>query len=58
MRQKLMLTKRRCLKKVKIKVFLHAAPIQGAAIQNKGERMLALINNNTALFLESFFYKS
>ena len=43
MRQKLMLTKRRCLKKVKIKVFIHAAPIQGAAIQNKGERMLALI---------------
>jgi len=23
---------------VKIKVFLHAAPIQGAAIQNKGEK--------------------
>ena len=38
MRQKLMLTKRRCLKKVKIKVFSHAAPIQGAAIQNKGEK--------------------
>jgi len=23
---------------VKIKVFIHAAPIQGAAIQNKGEK--------------------
>ena len=38
MRQKLILTKRRCLKKVKIKVFSHAAPVQGAAIQNKGEK--------------------
>jgi len=23
---------------VKIKVFIHAAPVQGAAIQNKGEK--------------------
>ena len=38
MRQKLMLTKRRCLKKVKIKVFIQAAPVQGAVIQNKGEK--------------------
>jgi len=26
------------LKKVKIKVFSQAAPVQGAAIQNKGEK--------------------
>jgi len=38
MRQKLMLTKRRCLKKVKIKVFSQAAPVQGAVIQNKREK--------------------
>ena len=38
MRQKLMLTKWRCLKKVKIKVFSQAATVQGAAIQNKGEK--------------------
>ena len=38
MRPKQMLTKRRCLKKLKIKVFSHAAPVQGAAIQNKGEK--------------------
>ena len=36
--QKLMLIKRQCLIKVKIKVFSHAAPVQGAAIQNKGEK--------------------
>ena len=43
MRQKLMLTKRRCLKKVKIKIFSQAAPVQGATFQNKG-KMIVISN--------------